>query len=57
MMPNGYGNFFRHEPLVPPLAASLVSPDGQTVEMRGEAPHGSCNRCHTLAGAGLLTSP
>src|SRR5262245_37393647 len=41
-----YGNFFQHEAVVPPLRARTVDVRGEVRTMTGEAPHGSCNRCH-----------
>ncbi|MEK6607557.1 MAG: hypothetical protein AABZ30_07855 [Myxococcota bacterium] len=46
MMPNPYGNFFRHLRLDPPLQAQVYGPDGRMLRMKTAAPHGSCNGCH-----------
>jgi hypothetical protein len=47
---NPYGNFFQHVPIRPPLRAAVVLADGSERWMGGQAPHGSCNRCHWEAG-------
>ncbi len=51
MSPNPYGNFFRHNPLVPPLRVKVVGPDGSERSMRMPAPHTNCNECHRPGGA------
>jgi hypothetical protein len=51
MAPNPYGNFLRHNPLVPPLAAQVVGPDGGVRRMQMPAPHANCNECHRTGGA------
>ena len=50
MVPNPYGNFFRHFALEPPLTVSVQGQDGTWLPMRDPAPHGSCNRCHRAEG-------
>lgn len=54
MAVNPYGNFFRHRKLEPPLRARVVLVDGQVREMRGDAPHGSCNACHVEGGLAAI---
>lgn len=51
MVPNPFGNFFRHVRLQPPLAAVLIDASGSTRVMKAKAPHGDCNACHGIAGA------
>ena len=51
MAPNGFGNFFRHNVLVPPLRVSIVGTSGRTSTMALPAPEGACNRCHAMGGA------
>lgn len=50
MVPNPYGNFFRHIQLEPPLVATLFAPDGRSVTMRAPIREASCNRCHRAGG-------
>jgi hypothetical protein len=44
--PNPFSNFFRHFPLVAPLRAKVIAPDGRVLEMQADAPTADCNRCH-----------
>jgi hypothetical protein len=56
--PNPFGNFFRHNRLVPPLRATIVGVDGQRISMQSPAPDGACNRCHREGGeAAMLFAP
>lgn len=48
--PNAFGNFFRHNQLVPPLRATIVGTDGRRITMSSPAPDGACNRCHRDGG-------
>jgi hypothetical protein len=50
MAPNPYGNFFRHNALVPPLTAVAYGPDGRARVMPMPAPHAACNECHHPLG-------
>ena len=57
MSPDSDGNFFRHDPLVPPLRARIVGEDGRVAQMASGA-EASCNRCHGDGGsAGRLRAP
>jgi hypothetical protein len=49
--PNPFANFLRHYPLVPPLRAAVIGPDGRVAEMVSDAPSADCNRCHWAGGA------
>jgi hypothetical protein len=49
--PNPFGNFFRHNRLVPPLRATIIGVDGKAITMSAPAPDGACNRCHRDGGA------
>jgi hypothetical protein len=56
--PNPFGNFFRHNKLVPPLRATIVGVDGRRITMSSPAPDGACNRCHRDGGdAPMLFAP
>lgn len=50
MVPNGFGNFFRHVKLTPPLTASVYGEDGRVLTMQSEASSGDCNSCHKAKG-------
>ena len=50
---NASGNFFydsRTAITFPLHGIAVVAPSGQRNPMDGDAPHGDCNACHTLAG-------
>ncbi len=49
-VPNGFGNFFRHLKLTPPLRATVYGADGRTLTMRAPASSGDCNSCHRRGG-------
>jgi hypothetical protein len=51
MVPNAFGNFFRHLRLSSPLSATVFGPTGEALTMRTPAPHGDCNACHARGGA------
>lgn len=51
MVPNGFGNFFRHLKLTPPLTATVYGEDGQTLTMQSPASSGDCNSCHIASGS------
>ena len=51
MSPDPYGNFLRHNPLVPPLDVRVVGLDGRERRMLAPAPHTNCNECHRPGGA------
>lgn len=58
MVPNAYGNFFRHSKLVFPLRAWVIGPDGGTREMQRHVSNGSCNSCHRHGGeAARISGP
>jgi hypothetical protein len=58
MVPNAFGNFFRHIQLTPPLAAVIYGANGQTRAMKALAPNGDCNGCHRTRGtASVLSGP
>jgi hypothetical protein len=54
MVPNGFGNFFRHLQLTPPLTATLYGADGRALTMQTPAESADCNSCH---GAGRSAPP
>lgn len=50
---NSAGNFYynqRTAVVMPLRGVTVVAPSGQRNAMDGDAPHGDCNACHTLAG-------
>ena len=47
MVPNAFGNFFRHLDLSPPLSPTVFGHDGRSLTMQTPAPHGDCNACHS----------
>jgi len=58
VVPNAFGNFFRHRKLSPPLYPVVFGPDGQTLAMEQDAPNGDCNACHREGGsASMLHGP
>lgn len=54
MAPNGFGNFFRHVPMTPPLEATVYGPTGATIAMRDPATSADCNSCHRAGGGAAL---
>ena len=50
MVPNGFGNFFQHVKLTPPLSATVYGEDGRTQTMQSPANSGDCNSCHAASG-------
>jgi hypothetical protein len=57
MVPNSFGNFFRHHKLTPPLTATVKYADGRVVTMVSKAPHGGCNRCHDGVTVPRVSAP
>lgn len=58
VVPNAFGNFFRHRKLKPPLYPVVFGPDGRALAMQGPAPSGDCNSCHREGGsASMLRGP
>ncbi len=50
MVPNQFGNFFRHFPLATPVSAVVYTTDGRAATMRELAPSANCNACHSAVG-------
>ncbi len=50
LVPNSFGNFFRHFTMTPPLRASVYAQDGRAVTMTADAPSADCNGCHVTGG-------
>jgi hypothetical protein len=54
MQPNGFGNFFRHVPMAPPLQATAYGPTGVAIAMQEPATSADCNACHRAGGSAAL---
>jgi hypothetical protein len=50
MVPDSFGNFFRHFPMATPVSAVVYGRGGARVAMRELSPSADCNGCHFAGG-------